>query len=167
MIVNKFVPRKPDYKFLIGIDTDLHKSGVAAWNFDDQKWEIHRAIANENLVEELLKIFPPAQSTIYLEAGWLVHKKNFRGGNFRTAQRKASDVGQNAGTGKMLVKMLQKVGYRVFIFEPLGKGRGTLKGIDGRWTVLGKKHIIDISGITSSINDDTRDAIYIVNHFRG
>ncbi|WP_138481510.1 hypothetical protein [Dyadobacter bucti] len=152
--------------FLIGIDPDLHKSGVAVWNSELKSWLIHKSIPNEDIIEVLIGICPPESSKIYLEAGWLNKKSNFRGGNYRVAQAKARNVGENHAAGKMLVKMLEKAGYKVFLVQPLSKGKGLLKTKEGRWTEPGKKYIIEKSGIVGAINDDVRDSIYLVEWFK-
>lgn len=152
--------------FIIGIDPDLHKSGVATWNTETNSWLLHKAIPNEEIVEVLTNTCPPEQSKIYLEAGWLNKKANFRGGNYRTAQAKARNVGENAAAGKILIKLLEKAGYQVFKIAPLSKGKGLLKSKEGRWTETGRKYIIDQSGITDRMNDDVRDAVFIVLGYR-
>lgn len=152
-------------EFTIGIDPDLHKSGIAVWNASHAKWDLHKAIPNEDIIDTLSDIAPASKSKIYLEAGWVNKKSNFRGGNYRTAQAKARNVGENHAAGKMLVKMLEKAGYQVFLVRPLSKGNGILKSKQGSWTQHGRKWIQERSGISEKMNDDVRDAVYLVCHF--
>ena len=150
-------------KFVIGIDPDLHKSGVAIWNTEDKSWRMYKAIPNGALLDTLAPYYIE-QSIVYLEAGWLNQKANFRGGNYGTAQSKARDAGMNMGAGQVLVQILEHAGYKVELVKPLDKGlfKDTQKG---RWTKAGQDHITQRMGFKAVMNDDVRDAVFIVLHF--
>jgi len=72
-------------------------------------------------------------------------------------------VGQNHATGKLIIKLLEASGYIVEKFKPLRKG--FFKGEAG-WTDHGRKHVAKESGLNHSMNDDVRDAIFTVLHFK-
>ncbi|MCF0070256.1 hypothetical protein LZD49_07220 [Dyadobacter sp. CY261] len=144
---------------IIGIDPDLDRSGVAIWNADTKVWELAKAISNENLIDEILAVSRPSCSVILMEAGWLNKKANFRKTTGRVSQAISKKVGQNHASGQILMKMLQKEGFEVQEIKPLVKG--ILKK-DGKWTHSGKKFIVENTGITSKMNDEVRDALFIV-----
>ncbi|WP_157474621.1 hypothetical protein [Dyadobacter sp. Leaf189] len=125
-----------------------------------KRWVLWKAFANEDLIDEILKICDPSSALILLEAGWLNKKSNYR----KTAGRRVSEaisrkVGQNQASGQLLMRMLEKQGFIVKEIKPLVKG--VLKR-DGSWTVTGRKFIEENTGIKSRINDEVRDALFIV-----
>lgn len=162
----KFLPKVDQKRFVVGVDPDLHKSGLAIWDRLEKKWLFHGAVWNENIPETIAHYCDPEDTHVYLEAGWKNKKPNFRGGSYRVAQAKARNVGENAGAGKMLIRMIEKLKFIVFPVAPLSKGKGILKTIQGNWTDYGRDFIKSSSGITARINDDVRDAVYLVIHFR-
>jgi hypothetical protein len=160
----KFIPRPncPNPN-IAAIDPDLNASGVAAWNYQTKTWLIAKSVSIENILEAL-KDLVPSETTVYLEAGWKIKKHNIRGGNYATAQAKARNVGENHATGKLIGKILRKAGYTVIEFSPLRKG--IFKTIEGSWTDHGRKYVEKESGLSHRMNDDVRDAIYTIIHFR-
>lgn len=150
------------YKTLVGLDPDLHKSGLAVWDIENKVWIYAKATPNEDIDETLPLFCDPETAVVKLEAGWLIKKANLRGGNYRTAQRKAKNVGENHAAGKMMHKILIKAGFTVILVSPLAKG--PLKSLKGSWSDLGKQYIEKKTGISKGINDDVRDAIYLIIH---
>lgn len=150
------------YKTIVGLDGDLHKSGLAVWDLENKIWLYAKATPNENIVEVLALHCDPNTTLVKLEAGWKIKKANLRGGNYLSAQRKAKNVGENHAAGKMIEKILIKAGYTVELVSPLAKG--PFKSLKGSWSVLGRQYITKRTGITKGINDDTRDAIFLTLH---
>jgi DNA mismatch repair ATPase MutS len=150
---------KSDKRFICGIDPDLTKSGIAVWDSASSQWVISQATENEN-ISKMLSEFNQSEIVVYLEAGWMNKKSNFRKMvSARVAQNIAMKVGQNHAVGKMLAAELRSLGFETIDTKPLFKG--LFKGKNG-WTKLGKDHIISQTGITSRMNDEVRDALYIV-----
>jgi len=149
---------KSDKRFICGIDPDLTKSGIAIWDSWLESWVKYLASPNED-IPKILSEFKPDMIAIYLEAGWMNKKSNFRKMvSTRVAQNIAMKVGQNHAVGKMLASELRSLGFEVIDTKPLYKG--PLKGKNG-WTKAGKDHIVSQTGITTRMNDEVRDALYI------
>ena len=160
----KFIPRANcPTPYLVAIDPDLNASGVAAWNTKTREWVVAKTVSIESVLTELAGL-PPTETTIYLEAGWLIKKANLRAGNYREAQAKARNVGENHATGKLIGKILRAAGYNVIEFTPLRKG--AFKTLAGSWSEIGRNYVQKESGLSHRMNDDVRDAIYTVLHFR-
>jgi len=160
----KFIPKQTvTTPNLVAIDPDLNASGVAAWSAELKEWIFAKSVSIENMLSELSGLIP-TETTVFLEAGWLIKKANIRGGNFRTAQAKARNVGENHATGKLIGKILRAAGYQVVEFKPLRKG--PLKLTSGSWTKQGRDYVAIQSGLYHRMNDDVRDAIFTVLHFR-
>lgn len=160
----KFIPRSNcPTRFLVAIDPDLNASGVAAWSTKERIWLLAQKVSIENILSALAGL-PTDDTTIYVEAGWLIKKANLRAGNYREAQAKARNVGENHATGKLICKILRAAGYTVIEFKPLRKG--AFKTMAGSWSETGRRYVEKESGIGTRMNDDVRDAIYTVLHFR-
>lgn len=144
----------------IGIDPDLLKSGLAILDAVNNTWLVHAAVENCDIVERIQQHCLPEEGIIILECGWLNEKANFRfGSNKRISDKISKNVGENQATGKLLLAMLHKVGYEVIQQTPLKKG--PLK-TNGKWTKVGRDFIVQNTGITARINDEVRDAIYLI-----
>ena len=150
-------------RYVVAIDPDLNASGVAAWCNESKSWLFAKSVSIE-IILEALKEIPKEDSIIFLEAGWLIKKANLRGGNIRTAQAKARNVGENHATGKLIGKIVRAAGYEVQEFKPLKKG--AFKTLAGSWSEIGRNYVHKQSRLTHRMNDDVRDAIYTVLHFR-
>lgn len=161
----KDLPRRKEHeglKYLIAIDPDLSKSGLAVWNMEQYRWGLTQSIPFADLADTV-KEFPKEETLIYVEAGWMNKKSNWRGYGNRVNERIAKSVGQNHATGQLLVQILKKAGFEVKEIEPLAKG--VLKGRKG-WTPTGRRYITEASGIEGRMNDDVRDAVYILLRYR-
>lgn len=165
MTDKKFIPKVTQKENVVGVDPDLHKSGLAIWSNTKKCWLFHGSVPNEDLPETIAKYCSSENTNVYVEAGWMNKKANFRGGSYMVAQAKARNVGENAGAGKMLIRMIEKLGFEVWPVRPLSKANGILKTIQGSWTEYGREFIKRASGI-NRMNDDVRDAVYLVIHFR-
>lgn len=159
--MNNF-PKKGSIPNVVAIDPDLNASGVAAWSNTTNNWHFAQKVSIESILE-CIKHLPASDTIIYVEAGWMISKANFRGGNYRVSQAMARKVGENHATGKIISKILSASGYKVIEFSPLKKG--IFKTSDG-WTEAGRRYVEKESGLKHRMNDDVRDAIYTVLHFR-
>jgi len=114
---------------VIAIDPDVNKSGVAV--LDCGKLSLYSLRFFE--LFDLLKFYVPGHvSMIYIEAGWLNEKSNFRvmkgsGVNARIGAK----VGANHETGKKIVEMCVYLGIPFTEVKPLKK---IWKGPDGKIT---------------------------------
>jgi hypothetical protein len=152
-------------KTIAGIDPDLSLSGLAILDVTTNTWLVHAAVQNCDIVEIIQKHCDPDTTEIILECGWLNAKANFRfGSNKRVSDRISKNVGENQATGKLILSMLKKAGYKVTEQAPLQKG--PLKE-NGKWTELGRAFIVRVSGITARINDEVRDAVYLITAKKG
>jgi hypothetical protein len=159
-----FIPR-PNTKTpnVVAIDPDLNASGVAAWCNQSRTWLFAKSISIESILDSL-KDLKPEETTVYVECGWMNKKANFRKSlNAGHSENIAMKVGQNHAAGKLIIKLLEGSGYTVEKFKPLRKG--IFKDETG-WTRHGREYVEKESGLSHRMNDDVRDAIFTVLHFR-
>lgn len=110
------------YDIMIGIDPDVHRSGVAIKRGDKLEvqtltffalFDALKAIyANEYLVKSII---------IRIEAGWLNEKSNFHGryGQSKSAgERIAKNVGANHETGRKIAEMCDYIGLPYELIRP-------------------------------------------------
>ncbi|GAB3164563.1 hypothetical protein [Telluribacter humicola] len=152
----------PDARFVGAIDPDLHMPGVAIWDRILKKWLCHQSISNDEVLGFLHQNYKRSELVIFLEAGWVHSKANFRGGFGTDAHTIAKNVGENHAMGKFLSGQLKKAGFQVVEIAPLVKK--VLK-VKGKWTPIGRRHVDTESGI-KRMNDDVRDAVWIVMRYR-
>ncbi|MBO9615596.1 MAG: hypothetical protein J7619_23065 [Dyadobacter sp.] len=145
-------------RFIGGVDPDVKKPGFAVWDQQLKEWAAYGSVAFEKLADSFSD-FPKEDTTIYVEAGWMNKITNFHGVSGYAAKGIAMRVGQNHAASKIIASELRSLGFEVVDVKPLFKGR--LKGKNG-WTQQGREHIEQVTGITSRINDEVRDALYIV-----
>lgn len=151
------------HKYIAAIDPDLNASGVAVWDSASKCWVLAEKVSIENIVS-ILDGIPKNELIIYVEAGWMNKKSNFRKTkSWGTTEAISMKVGQNHAMGKTIVKILEAAGCTVQTFKPLRKG--IFKKSTG-WTKYGREYVQEQSGITKRINDEVRDAIYAVLHYR-
>ena len=105
---------------IIGIDPDVKKSGVA---INDKSTGIISASSFyfPELLDFLKDVSAKFDTTIYVEASWLIKKSNFHGGNTRVSSLIAKHVGRNHQTGILIVEMCKHYGLNVVEIEPLAK----------------------------------------------
>ena len=162
------------HRLVIGIDPDISKSGLAIWDEQQKKYLSVATISFEDIIDHLnTAIDPPfgdwilkSEVIIYLEAGHLNTKANFRRGQkSNVSETIAMRVGMNHATSMLLARMLKKHGWNVVEIAPLSKGKGLLKNLRG-WTEFGKKFIRDKTGLTMRLNGEMLDALYIVESYK-
>lgn len=133
----------------IGIDPDLIKSGVAAWNGKEfvtlktmrffeltlyLEWQKNE---NENV-------------TVYIEGGWLNEKSNFHSAQgARVREIIAKNVGENHAVGKLLVEYCELEMITHHIIRPTQK----------KWDAEVFKKI---TGVEIRTNSEMRDAARLV-----
>jgi len=146
---------------IVGIDPDLKKTGIAVWDVQQKKFIYWGAVDFVNIAPVLKEVCHPFSTEIILESPWLNKKANFRKGNFskRVSDAISKKVGQNHAVAKMISETLQSIGWSVIEKKPLFKGIFKRNGV---WTTIGRKFIIANSNVTSRINDEVRDAMYLV-----
>jgi hypothetical protein len=156
---------KSDY--IIAIDPDVHKSGVACLRPSTRQLEATsltfpllldylqheqkaRAESNETL-------------TVVVEAGWL-NKSNWHlqsGDGRRISAAKGNSAGRNHETGKKIIEMCRHCGIDVIEQRPLRK---CWKGKDGKITA---EEIAYFTGLTGKTNQESRDAALLAWHHAG
>jgi hypothetical protein len=143
----------------IGIDPDVHKSGVAFYNsktkdltlsnlsffqlFDYLCW------FNENYQTIVFK-----EAKVILEAGWLNKKSNFHWDGFSkqskaTGERIGKNVGANHETGRKIEEMLQ------YLKIPYELKKPTQSKVD-------QEYFKKLTGVKKKTNQDQRDAALLI-----
>ena len=103
-------------KYIIGIDPDLTKSGVAVGQGGQviKLWCLSLPDLYEyfiNNVEDIKKV--------YLEAGWLNKKSSWHpSANKKTAEKTAYNVGLNHATGRLIEDILIKLNINYELVRP-------------------------------------------------
>ncbi|MDR2928223.1 MAG: hypothetical protein LBV41_08515 [Cytophagaceae bacterium] len=106
----------------IGIDPDIHKSGVCAWDRTDKTLDM-QSLSFFQLFDYLSK-YKDSINRVRVEAGWLNEKSNFHTRFNQTkeaGERIAKNVGANHETGKKIIEMCVYLGLEVEPVKPLGK----------------------------------------------
>lgn len=156
------------HRLVVGIDPDIKLCGMAIWNEVLKGYITCETIAFEHIEIEIRRICTLYRTEkdeiiIYLEAGWKNEKANFRRGQKSSiSENIAMRVGMNHATSILLGRVLRAAGWNVVEIAPLEKG--PFKNLRG-WTEAGRKWIQDKTGF-KTLNDEKRDAIYIVERFR-
>lgn len=103
-------------KFIVGIDPDLTKSGVATGR--NGKVEALYCLT----MIELVKFFNDYKDSIkkvYLEAGWLNKKSNFHTNkNALSREKTAYDVGRNHAVGMLIEQALIDLEINYVLIKP-------------------------------------------------
>lgn len=158
------------YRLVVGIDPDIKLSGIAIWDELYKKYVTVCTLPFEDIFDEIQAIAERYRVgikdvIIYVESGWKNDKANFRSGQKSSVSEKiAMNVGMNHATSILTSRMLKKHGWHVVEIAPLLKGNGLFKNLRG-WTETGRKHIQDKTGF-KNLNDEKRDALYIVESFK-
>jgi len=112
---------------MIGIDPDVDKSGVAFWFRKEHKLDL-ATMAFFELFESLKATPDKANILVFIEAGWLNKKSNFRKGyvkdgqfvehSKRMGENIANKVGRNAETGRKIEEMCIHLGIPYQLVKP-------------------------------------------------
>jgi len=132
------------YKFFVGIDPDVEKSGLAIYEKATKKLTRITALSFWDLHKQLPVIFNrPDAGVIHIEGGWLVEKSNFHTSELkgfhtikesRVAQRIAKNVGNNHAAGRAIVEMLIELDLNFVVrppINPLFKNEDLFKKVTG------------------------------------
>ena len=154
------------YDYIIGIDPDVDKSGVAFLDVSNKSFTM---VSNESFPMLLIYVQETFKRTtalgksllVIVEAGWMA-QGNWHLSFKETKQRAASkgyDVGRNHETGRKIVECLKCYGVEVLEHYPLRK---CWKGKDGKIT---HDELAYFTGITGRTNQDARDAALLAWNF--
>jgi predicted nuclease with RNAse H fold len=147
------------YEYIIGIDPDVDKSGIAIYNTGTKQIKLFN-LSFPELIEKLTEVQLIAWDYIVvIEAGWL-NSSNWHLPTPCTNKMAASignRTGRNHQTGILLVEMLKFKGINVVEKKPIQKIGG--KKISAEMI----KKIIP--NFTNSSNQETRDAAMIAFTF--
>jgi hypothetical protein len=133
--------------FIIGIDPDLEKSGVALLG---QSLELKNLTFSETV--ELFRSQQDQIKKVVIEAGWENKKSNFHsriGQHKSVGERIAKNVGENHATGKLLAEMAKSCGLAVVLVKP------SRSKVDS-------KEFNRITGWQGRTNQEQRDAAMLV-----
>lgn len=112
-----------DYRFIIGIDPDVSKSGICL--IDKQKKTVSAWSATFpefiNYLNELNKESMKDDILFVVEAGWLNVISSFHNAYGKCAQRIAKNVGSNHETGKKIIEMINSYEFNYLEQRPLKK----------------------------------------------
>lgn len=109
--------------FIIGIDPDTQKSGVAVWVREKRQLMVAAPLTFFELFD-ILSLNKPKIELVRIEAGWLNAKSNFHGRPYQTkaaGERIAKNVGSNHEVGRKIVEMCQYLEIPHVTVKPLGK----------------------------------------------
>jgi len=138
-------------EYIIGIDPDREKSGIAVFSLKTKSMEIYSYSFFQ--LFDVIRAASETISLIRIEAGWLNKKSNFHnkpGQSKEVGERIANDVGANAESGRKIAEMCEYLNIPYELVKPLGT-----KSID---STLFKK----ITGYKKRTNQDQRDAAMLV-----
>lgn len=154
------------YDYIVGIDPDCEKSGVAILNIEKKSMAETHCISFPNLMDLLITLHSNMTSKpsllVVVEAGWLneTHFHLKSGDSRRVSAAKGNSVGRNHETGRKIVEMAKHYGLEVVEQRPLRK---CWKGQDGKITHNELKQFVP--GLPSRTNQEVRDAALIAwNH---
>lgn len=150
--------------FIVGIDPDREKSGVALLDTASLKFLSLQTLPFPELLEFLMyqRDYTDRVSKkslcVVVEAGWLNLKSNFHGYYGNRGEKIAKDVGANHETGKKIIEMCRHWGIEVVEKRPLSlqfHGFNLWKGKDGKIT---HEEFVELTGWTKQTNQEKRDA---------
>jgi len=149
-------------RYLIAVDPDVDKSGVAVLNVATQRIEV-LSMTFPELLDYLCnaKVLSP-NLKLYVEAGWLNKKSNFHGQTGNRGQRVAKNVGANHQVGKLIIEMAKHYKIDVSQVPPLRK---CWKGKDGKITQEEIEYFIP--GFPKRTNQDSRDSALLAWYHAG
>lgn len=152
------------YDYIIAIDPDCKKSGVAILTIPTKEIQIDPK-PFPTLVE-FLRVIPSLypNALVIVEAGWM-NKTHFHlksGDNKRQAGAKGNSVGRNHETGRKIIEMAHHYNVEVIEAKPLKK---SWHGSDGK--ISHDEIAYFIQGFPSRSNQETRDAAVIAWVYAG
>lgn len=145
---------------IIGIDPDIHKSGIALyWK---EKGKRHLTLENWKFFELYDFLYNNQEIIKYgvVEAGYLNSKSNFRDSkaNARASSRIGKNVGSNHECARKIIEMFEYLEIPVYPVKPLK----LVWGKDGK-SKISHKEFVKFTGIEfKSTNSEQRDAGLLV-----
>lgn len=149
--------------YIIGIDPDTEKSGVALLDTSDFHLEL-QTLTFPELIDRIIYLrdksrFSSKSLHVVVEAGWKNSKSNFHGYYGRRGEKIAKNVGANHETGKKIIEICVHWGIPVAEMAPLPLKIGGMymwSGPDGKIT---HEELVAVTGIKKSrSNQEERDA---------
>ena len=151
-------------QYIIGIDPDVDKSGLACLNTSTRQLEA-ASLPFPELLDHLLRVKADYKddAIVVVEASWLIsHNWHTRSGdNRRVSAAKGNNVGRNHEVGRKIVEMARHYGLEVVEQIPLKKN---WQGRDGKIT---HEELAYFTGITGRTNQEARDAALIAWNYAG
>jgi hypothetical protein len=135
---------------IIGIDPDLERSGVAAWNASGKSLDL-RTLSFFQLYD-FLQAHADRILLVRVEAGWLNRKSNFhsRAGQTKPAGESiARNVGENHAAGKLICQMCVYLELHCEEVQPQAHK-------------LNRDSFRAVTGYRERTNQETRDAAMLV-----
>lgn len=152
------------HQYIIGIDPDVDKSGLAWLNTSTRQLEAV-SLPFPELLDHLLHIKAAYRDNaiVVVEASWLIsHNWHTRSGdNRRVSAAKGNNVGRNHEVGRKIVEMCKHYGLEVVEQSPLKK---CWQGKDGKIT---HEELNYFTGITGRTNSEMRDACLLAWNYAG
>jgi hypothetical protein len=157
------------HDYIIGIDPDCDKSGVAAIGTKDRNIEctcmnFPAVLTYLQFLSEVIGKDENTSVIVIVEAGWL-NKTHFHvnsSDSRRVSAAKGNSVGRNHETGRKIVEMAKHYGLEVLEQRPLRKG---WKGPGGK--ITHEELAYFVPGLPARTNQEMRDAALIVVNYAG
>lgn len=161
-VFNQLPITKARVRYIVGIDPDIKKSGLAIYDCEQKVWTDFGDYTCLH-VETYVRTLPAENTTVYVEAGWLNQglQKKFRDNppkdwhlwpndqKLAWMFARGVDVGENFRAGKFFVERLREYGFEVVEYRP----------VTAKWDA---QDLARYTGITKRTNPEIRDAIKIV-----
>ncbi|MBR5043024.1 MAG: hypothetical protein IKX67_07265 [Bacteroidales bacterium] len=158
--------------YIVGIDPDTEKSGVALLDTKEIRLEL-QTLTFPELVDRIIYLrdksrFEGKTICAVVEAGWKNSKSNFHGYYGRRGEKIAKNVGANHETGKKLIELLVHWGIPVAEMAPLPlriDGVNMWSGPSGKIT---HEEFLAVTGYKASrTNQEERDAALLAWRLAG
>lgn len=139
---------------ILGIDPDIHKSGIAVLHRDTNCCPAKELIEMSCLsfvdILSFVKLNQPIIECVYIEAGWFNKKSSFHySPNMAVSARIGKSVGENHATGKLLAQCIEHEQVKVILVKPT-KAK------------LNAEQFKKLTKIQTRTNQETRDAAMLV-----
>lgn len=154
------------YDYIVGIDPDADKSGIATIRTSDKQIEV-KTETFPKLLDYFIflkKISESSSVVVFVEAGWLIsHNWHTNPRDSKAlAASKGNAVGRNHETGRKIVEMARHYGLEVYEARPLKK---CWRGPDGK--ITHEELAYFVPNLPKRTNQEQRDAALISWHFSG
>lgn len=144
---------KETRKYIIGIDPDIEKSGLAVLDTKLKSFEMLTCLNFPFLIERICT-YDINSVTVVVEAGWKVSTNFhvFKNHNPKTAAEIGNRTGRNHAVAILISEVLRHRGYHVIDAHPLKK---CWKGRDGK---ISSFEFNSITGFSKRSNQEMRDS---------